>query len=181
MSGILNRPNKYIREKAVEYALKYVKNPNPYYRYFKTEGDGGGDCTNFVSQCLFYGGAPMDYKARWPWWYKGTGNSSRIDHAWSVSWAVAHSLYWCLKSRGKSDAYGLCGIETSDMDVLELGDIIQYEKSGGIIYHSAIITGFSTKSGKREPLITQHSIDAVNIPYFKPAASKAHFMKILVT
>lgn len=49
---------QYDRKKAVEYAQKwaYKRNPN-YYNYDAI----GGDCTNFVSQCIFAGSQVMNY------------------------------------------------------------------------------------------------------------------------
>ena len=80
----------YDRKKAVQYALRYGLNPNPAYRLFEA---GGGDCTNFISQCLHAGKAPMDWSSKYPWWYTA--------EKWSFSWSVAHSLYWCIKNKGK--------------------------------------------------------------------------------
>lgn len=42
----------YDRNKSVEYARKWALGRNPlYYNYDNI----GGDCTNFISQCLFEG------------------------------------------------------------------------------------------------------------------------------
>lgn len=177
MSNIINVKNEYMRDRAVEYALRYGISPNKNYIFFNVIGDGGGDCTNFISQCLYAGGAPMDYDGIRPWWYKkGTTDSHKSD-SWSLTWSVAHSLYWCLKVRGENSR-GLKGIEVKNMEQLELGDLIQYENYKGIIYHTAIITSYVYENGKKYPLITQHTKNAVNISYIKPAASKMHFMKI---
>jgi len=43
----------YDRSKAVKYAKKYCNNYNPKYHNYNPEG---GDCANFVSQCLIAGG-----------------------------------------------------------------------------------------------------------------------------
>lgn len=50
-----NRPitTNFNRELAAAYAQKYALNYNPEYKDFS---DSGGDCTNFVSQCLAAGG-----------------------------------------------------------------------------------------------------------------------------
>ncbi|MDS1029006.1 amidase domain-containing protein [Bacillota bacterium LX-D] len=166
--------NSYNRQKAVEYALTYALSPNPQYQYISV------DCSNFISQCLRAGSAPMVYGTSRPWWYNNMGTANTDDDRWSVSWAVAHSLYWCLKVRGKTNFWGLRGIEVSNLAELELGDIIQYEGEDGVIYHSAIVTDFTTENGSKVPLITQHTYDAANISYYKPAAKKMHFMKIVV-
>jgi putative amidase-like protein len=62
-------PSAYIRDRAVNYALRYVHTSNP---QFVTYTD---DCTNFVSQALLAGGFPMvggsasDYGSTHVWWY----------------------------------------------------------------------------------------------------------------
>jgi hypothetical protein len=166
--------NLYNRKNAVTYALNYALTPNTEYKFLKSHGDNGGDCTNFVSQCMNSGGAPLARNIA-PWWY------DIKSHRWSTSWTVAHSLYWTLKVRGKDNLKGLKGVEVESMDLLELGDIIQYEDKKRIIYHTAMITAFTNEKGERLPLISQHSYNERNITYVKPKAKKMHLMKIVVT
>lgn len=161
----LSREDKYSRINATNYAIKYALKSNPMYRYFSPTGTLGGDCTNFISQCLIAGGASMVYNSQ-PWWY-----NSKVC---SLSWSVANSFYLCITKRAKLKLPGLKGIEISDYRKLELGDLILYEDSKGSIYHSAIITSFTSNY----PLISQHSYDAVNISPIKPKAIKMHFIKI---
>lgn len=176
--GNFFRANRYNRAEAVRYALTYALTPNSSYRIFSSVGDGGGNCTNFISQCLRAGGAPFAYDAN-PWWYRSSGGNVMKDR-WSLSWAVAHSLYWTLKNREKRKARGLRAIEVQDMQMLELGDIIQYEDYKNMIYHSAIITAMSIEGGVKVPLISQNTYNARNISYIKPKAKKMHLMKIEV-
>ncbi len=171
------RASKYSRNAAVEYAKRYALKPNPAYRYFPIVGNSSGDCTNFTSQCLYAGGAPMIINGRNPWWYKHSGSSLPSRDSWSVSWAVAHSLYWTLKINQESNLPGVKGLEVSDINSMELGDVIFYEDNNRTIFHSAIITGFS----QNQPLISQHSFEALNIPYLKTWKSpKYHFLKISI-
>jgi hypothetical protein len=174
------RLGAYSGEDAVRYAVTYALHPNKSYRYLAYHGDGGGDCSNFISQCLKAGGAPMVYSGPRPWWYNNRGTPDIRDDTWSVSWSVANSLYWCLKTRGRLKLPGLKGIEVNDMDSLERGDLIQYEDVNSIIYHSVIITNFGYDRGVRIPLVSQHSFEGLNIPYMKPKASRMHFMKISI-
>lgn len=163
--------SKYLREQAVDYATLFALSPNPHYKYFDVIGTIGGDCTNFTSQCLKAGGAPFIFDSSHPWWYK----NKYLNTSWSVSWAVAHSLYWCLKVNHHDNLPGPKGSETKDIYELKLGDLIFYEDINGLIFHSAIITSFS--HGK--PLISQHTFNALNIPYEKSyRATKTHFIKI---
>lgn len=168
----------YSRMGAVEYAKQYALNPNISFRYFKSHEDGGGDCTNFISQCLLAGGATMNFNLQPVWWYK-KGMNSLFD-TWSTSWSVAHSFYWMLKVRGKINYPGLKGFEIENLDDLDLGDVIQYENISGRIYHSAIVTSFTFNSGIKEPLISQHSVNSVNIYYKKKEAIRLHLIKIVI-
>ncbi|NMM64735.1 methylase [Clostridium sp. P21] len=161
------RTSQYSRSAAVKYAIKYALTPNTKYRYFPLIKDNSGDCSNFVSQCLYAGGSPMIFNKKNPWWYNNTN--------WSLSWTLAHSLYWYLKINEESNLQGCKGLEISDINALELGDLIFYENNKNVIFHSAIITGFS----QNKPLVSQHSREALNISYLKSwRAPKYHFLKI---
>jgi hypothetical protein len=177
--GDFSRTNRYNNVEAVRYSLIYALNPNSDYRFFAGHDDGGGDCSNFVSQCLRAGGAPFAYDSS-PWWYRMNG-VSQSDDRWSLSWSVANSLYWTLKVRNKSKLKGLKANEVKDIELLELGDLIQYEDKSGRIYHSAMVTAFTRDRGVIVPLISQHSINGRNITHFKEKAKKMHFMKIEVS
>ncbi len=63
---------KYDRNAAIEYARKYALSKNPAYYFF---GGIGGDCTNFVSQCLHAGGCEMIYKES-GWFYSSPASRS---------------------------------------------------------------------------------------------------------
>ena len=58
------------RLKSVEYAKKWAFDFNPNYYNFSLIG---GDCTNFVSQCLYAGGIPMRYY-KYGWYYSSLNN-----------------------------------------------------------------------------------------------------------
>lgn len=173
----LKRQDRYNRIHAVEYAKTYALSPNLDFRYFSIYETLGGDCTNFVSQCLLAGGAPMTYEGKHAWWYNKSGTYNTSDDKWSVSWAVAHSLYWTLKVNNETDSNGVKGQEVSSVSSLELGDLIFYENQRGIIFHSAIVTGFSPAV----TLVSQHSYEARDIPYLKPWLNpRYHYMKIRI-
>lgn len=84
------RVRPYNRLKAVEYADQWWDRANPDYIHFHV------DCTNYISQCLFAGGAPMNYTGSRStgWWYRNQDGQAN----WSYSWSVANSLYWYLKT-----------------------------------------------------------------------------------
>lgn len=166
----------YAPVNAVKYAMQYALNPNPDYRYFLIYGRDGGDCANFLSQCLRAGGSPMKVDSRNPWWYNNNGTKTVKNHTFSVSWSLAHSLYWYLKRNQANNLYGAKGLEVESLGMLELGDVIFFENNKGSIYHSAIVTSFIDKY----PLISHHSPEVFNIPFKTWNAAKIHFLKIII-
>lgn len=160
----------YDRQSAVEYAMKYALVPNKKYRYFGVNQRIGGDCTNFVSQCLKAGGMPLSYNKKNPWWY----NFEASANVCSLSWSVAHSLFWYLKKNAENNSKGAKALETNNISDLELGDLVFYENKRGLIFHSTIITAFN-----EVPLVSQHSVEALNVSYIKPYyVAKTHLVKI---
>lgn len=167
----------YSRERAVNYAINFAAIPNPNFKYFIPYGDNGGDCTNFTSQCLNAGGAPMIFSGNNQWWYYNKNSKNNSLDKWSVSWAVANSLYWYLKNNYVKNLYGIKGKEVSDIKTLEIGDMIFFKDSQGNISHSAIITSFDDYG---IPLIAQHTPNVLNIPYMKKWAVETFFIKIIL-
>lgn len=171
------RQNFYSKAAAVNYAVKYALKPNPAYKYFQINQNVGGDCANFISQCLLAGGAPMIHNSRNPWWYNNKSTSNTADDSWSVSWAVAHSLYWLLRVNEESKLPGAKGLEVNNIKLVEPGDLVFFEDEKGLKFHSAIVTSISNDT----PLISHHTYDALNIPYYSSwSATKVHFLKISV-
>ena len=77
----INNYNNYDRIAARDYAYKYWSSYNPAYISHK---DNGGDCANFVSQCIHAGGIPTD--STW-----------KAD---SVSWIRASAVPTCMMNKG---------------------------------------------------------------------------------
>lgn len=176
IQGSSYRQNSYSRINAVQYATTYALKANPYYRYFPLINDSSGDCANFVSQCLKAGGAPMTYGNN-PWWYNHSSPNTTKDDTWSLSWTVAHSLYWHLKISNANNQYGAKGKETNNINELQIGDLVFFEDNKGQIFHSAIITAFNNNA----PLISHHSYEALNIPIQNSwPSNKIHFLKISI-
>lgn len=139
-SSLIDRQSSsYDRLAAVKYAEHWWNSYNPAYQTFDV------DCTNYVSQCLRAGGAPMYGSPNRSngWWY--TGNN------WSFSWAVAHSLRWYLSG----STAGLLGKEVESAMDLYPGDVICYDFSGdGRWDHTTIVTA---KDAAGMPLVNAHT------------------------
>ncbi|NLI13522.1 amidase domain-containing protein [Pelotomaculum propionicicum] len=72
------------------YQYAYSNNPSPWYTYTSSEG---GDCTNFISICLYKGDIPFDtvgnpsYNQRW-FWYSNSNRTptwTGVDEFWDYA------------------------------------------------------------------------------------------------
>ncbi|MDY0407773.1 amidase domain-containing protein [Virgibacillus soli] len=129
----------YNRQQAVQYAEHWWNSYNPTYRVFDV------DCTNFISQCLHAGGAPMwgTPNRSKGWWYQGNN--------WSYSWAVAHSMRWYLSGATQ----GVKGVEMESPEELLPGDVICYDFQGdGRWDHTTIVVA---KDAYGMPLVNAHT------------------------
>lgn len=130
----------YDRSAAVRYAEHWWNDANPAYQFFEVN-----DCTNFISQCLRAGGAPMrGFPNRSVgWWYQSDD--------WSFSWSVSHAFRWYLSGSTK----GLRATEVDSPDKLRPGDVICYDFQGDGRYdHSTIVVA---KNADRMPLVNAHT------------------------
>ncbi|MFB6468722.1 amidase domain-containing protein [Cytobacillus sp. Hz8] len=133
---------QYDRRKAIQYAERWWNSYNPAYKKFEN------DCTNFISQCLRAGEAPMrGYPNRGTgWWIRGNN--------WSYSWAIANALRLYLSNSKQ----GLRAREVSSPEELLQGDVICYDFQGnGRFDHNTIITGMDALG---MPLVNAHTTNS---------------------
>jgi hypothetical protein len=138
----------YNRYLAVSYANRWWNESNPTYRHM------GVDCTNFVSQCLYAGGAPMKYTGvrSLGWWYL-PGNAGE---PWSFSWSVANALRLYLTTART----GLRASKLAQASELQLADVICYDWNGdGVFTHNTIVTGFDSN---HQPLVNAHTNNSIH-------------------
>lgn len=134
---------KYNRKNVYEYAKKWAYSRNPqYYNYDSI----GGDCTNFVSQCIFAGYNQMNYKKEYGWYYINANNKT-------PSWTGVTFLYNFLITN-KSD--GPKGKE-STINKLDIGDVIQLSFDGNDFSHSLIVVQASNDI--YNTLVAAHTLD----------------------
>lgn len=133
---------KYNRLKAVQYAERWWNDYNPAYKKFEV------DCTNYISQCLHQGGAPMrGYPNRSNGWWMQNDN-------WSFSWSVANAMRWHIPG----SKLGLRGREVNSAEKLKLGDVICYDFQGdGRFDHTTIVTGHDADG---MPLVNAHTYNS---------------------
>ena len=131
----------YNASAAVSYANTYWSNYNPNYSNYNSIG---GDCANFVSQCLVAGG--MQMTDGWYWY-------SYDDR--SASWSACASMYNYFKNSG----YEI--IENpSDSQVIEGNPVLYYSSSKGRWSHAAICTGHDSSGNA---LVSAHNSDRHNV------------------
>ncbi|KYG30367.1 amidase domain-containing protein [Alkalihalobacillus trypoxylicola] len=132
----------YNRLEAVRYAELWWDDYNPHYHKFTD------NCTNFISQCLKAGNAPMrGFPNRSKgWWYQ--------NNNWSYSWSVAHSMRWYLSG----STSGLRGEERESASELIPGDVICYDFDGdGRWQHTTIVVA---KDANGEPLVNAQTTNS---------------------
>lgn len=127
----------YDSSTAVSYAHRYAFDYNPAYSNYNSIG---GDCANFVSQCLRAGGLEMT--DGW-YWYS-------YDER-STSWASCSNMYNYFKNAG----YTI--IENpSDDELYDGNPVLYYSSSKGRWSHAAICVGHD---GSGNALVSAHNND----------------------
>lgn len=119
------KTKQYNRTKAVEYASKWAYKRNPRYYNFDSVG---GDCTSFISQCIYAGCNTMNYKKHIGWYYNSSSDRT-------ASWSGVEYLYNFLTT---NKGIGPRAIETN-INNLEIGDVIQLRFVPGSFGHSLIV------------------------------------------
>lgn len=150
----------YNRENAVAYARKYAFSQNPIFGNFRGIG---GNCTNFVSQCIYAGGCKMNYTTTFGWYY-----ISMEERA--PAWTGVRFLYNFLTS---NTGVGPFGREVQPSEC-EIGDVVQLGRENTGYYHTLIIVGFDGE----EILIAAQTDDALDRPLSSYDYDFARFIKI---
>ena len=139
------REKGYDRVSAVAYARRWALGRNPAFYDFEYIG---GDCTNFVSQCIYAGAGVMNYTPVYGWFYNSLNDRT-------ASWSGVEYLYNFIVTNVSVGPYGHV---VSEYEV-EPGDVIQLGKSDGDFYHTMLVL-----TTEPEILIAAHSYDALNRP-----------------
>ena len=151
---------QYNRQKAIDYARVWANARNPdYYNYEYL----GGDCTNFISQCIFAGTRTMNYNAVNGWYYIN-GNDK------SPSWTGVEFLYNFLI---KNKSVGPFGNEVKRNEI-DAGDIIQLSFDGVKFGHTLIVVN----KMEDKIYIATHTFDSYNRDLDTYSYVRARFIKI---
>lgn len=149
---LLNLP--YDRTRAIEYAKKWALSRNPLFLDFT---GSGGNCTNFVSQCIFAGCGIMNYTPTFGWYYISPDERA-------PAWTGVDELYGFLtgapdfaQANGGAGPYGVDAMMVRNV---QIADVIQLARENGEFYHTLIISGFTDN----DILVCAQSDDALDRP-----------------
>ena len=134
----------YNRDLAVKYAHKWAYSRNPKYYNFDRVG---GDCTSFISQCIYAGSGIMNYSYENGWYYK-----SGYDK--SPSWSGVEFLYKFITTNSGVGPFGI----NTDKTNIDIGDFIQLSFDGINFEHSVVIVNID----KENIYTASHTIDSDN-------------------
>jgi len=148
---------EYDRDAALMYAERWAFARNPAYYDFSTPG---GDCTSFISQCVYAGSGIMNY----PDWYYVSADDR------SPSWAGVEYFYeFIVNNRGKGPFARGTGPEE-----LRIGDVIQLADEEEDWYHSLLVT-------REWPniAVAAHTLDAFMRPLSTYSYAQARYLHIV--
>lgn len=154
---------RYDRERAVLYARRWALSRNPLFADFTGLG---GNCTNFVSQCLYAGGCVMNFTPVYGWYY--VTQSQR-----TASWTGVSYFYDFLTGNEGEGPYA----EERELSLLLPGDVIQLGGEEGY-YHTLLCVG---RDGDGVPLVAAQTDDALDRPlstYRYGAARGLHILGV---
>lgn len=150
---------EYDREAVKEYAKIWALARNPKYYNFDSVG---GDCTSFVSQCIYAGSKIMNYQKDLGWYYINGNNKS-------PSWSEVEYLYRFLISNKGIGPQAIVATQNQ----IEIGDIAQLSFDGEQFGHTLVIVKIESKFTMRGIKIASHTLDSFDKPI-----SEYNFQKI---
>lgn len=143
---IFLKVKEYNRKKVVEYATKWAYKRNPkYYNFDNT----GGDCTSFISQCIYAGTGIMNYKKHIGWYYNSASDRT-------ASWSGVEFLYdFLIKNKGIGPR-----AKTVDIKEVDIGDIVQLKFSNNDRFSHSLIIIDKKANSLEDIYIATHTQDA---------------------
>lgn len=144
----------YNRERAVAYARRWALSRNPLFFDFTGRG---GNCTNFVSQCIYAGCGVMNDTPTFGWYYRSPDDRAP---AWSGVEELARFLLQnpiFLQANGGQGPYA---VDARTARQIEMGDVIQLANASGDFYHTLLISGFT----EDDILVCANSDNALDRP-----------------
>jgi hypothetical protein len=174
--------NDYDREAALAYAMKWVdpvevvRNDSLYGVY----DSYGGNCNNFISQCLVAGDIPMDIEGdlyeQWKWYGE---NVDAYEEAYgrSPSFTGVNEFY---SYASDNSGFGLVAIVDDNLYSGQAGDILQYGYDDNWM-HSVIVTDVveDDDGNTIDYLINSNTTDRINYPASAYGYAQMRIIKIV--
>lgn len=152
---------EYLPMRAGLYARRWALSRNP---LFNDYSRFGGDCTNFVSQCILAGAPVMNFTPTFGWYY-------RSDSDRAPAWTGVEPFYRFLT---ENEGEGPFGTEIAETDA-RAGDVVQLGREGESFYH----TLFVLERTEEEIFVAAHTDDAIMRPLSSYVYGTARFLRVL--
>ena len=156
---------QYDREKAIDYAHKWAFLRNPAFADFD---EMGGDCTNFVSQCLLAGEAAMNHTPILGWYYHSLNSRA-------PAWTGVAEFFRFITSEHQTGP----AAEVAELEDVQPGDIVQLSTAGTRFHHSGIIVETGEQPDLDNVLIACHTFDSDYRPLSTYNIRQIRFLHIL--
>ncbi len=138
---------EYNRIAAVRYARRWAFRRNPIYYNFD---DLGGDCTNFVSQCVYAGAGVMNFTPDTGWYYISPDLRA-------PAWTSVRFFYEFMTTNEGVGPYGY----EADISELLPGDVVQLAyNEENTFEHTLLVVGVGRNKNPQNILLAAHSNDA---------------------
>ena len=166
----------YDRDAAIAYAMKWVGVRNAEWEDY---GRYGGNCQNYVSQCLLAGGIPMDPYGESLWkWYSDFPDNRPGASGRSASWSAVESFREYAET---NTGFGLAAEAGAPFYSGEVGDVLEIGTADNPLRHSVIISKvIKDKDGNTiDYLVCSNTSDLRNFPVSAYFYSSQSLVKIL--
>ena len=138
---------EYNRADAVRYARRWAFRRNPEFYNFD---ELGGDCTNFVSQCVYAGAGVMNFSPELGWYYIS-------PELRAPSWTSVRFFYEFMT---RNEGVGPYGYEAPLEEALP-GDVIQLAYQGNEAFsHTLLVVGVGREPTPENIFLAAHTNDA---------------------
>jgi len=147
----------YNRERAISYARRWALDRNPLFFDFTGRG---GDCTDFVSQCILAGCCVMNYTPDFGWYYISVEDRAP---AWTGVEFFYDFITGASDFAAENGGTGPYGYEVprrgmNGVPAVVPGDVVQLADAEGDFYHTLFITDVEGS----EIFVAAHSDDALD-------------------
>ncbi|NLN65083.1 MAG: amidase domain-containing protein [Clostridiaceae bacterium] len=155
----------YNRDAALAYAHRWAFDRNPSYLDFSRYG---GDCTNYISQCLYAACKTMNPKPVFGWYYYNSYNRT-------ASWTGVQYLYDFLINNNGAGPFA----QEVPLTDLVPGDIIQLSFNGESYGHSLFVVEKGKGFGSDNIKIATHTFDRDYYPLSEYKYQKCRGLHII--